>query len=155
VQSQVYESGNTGDNTDSKLVNNRMPSSGERIHWKTISAGGGYGISSQYQVHSCFGQTASGLSVSTLYQVNAGYLQHFTLSGGCCAGIRGDCNSDGADGDIVDLTFIADFLFAGGPAPLCEEEGDVNGDSAVSDIVDLTFIADFLFAGGPAPAACP
>jgi hypothetical protein len=75
---------------------------------------------------------------------------------GCCVNpTSGDINSDGSDADIVDLTSLADFLFGGGPTPLCDAEADVNGDGAVADIVDLTYIAEFLFGGGPAPVDCP
>jgi hypothetical protein len=68
---------------------------------------------------------------------------------------RGDLNSDGAEADIVDLTFAADYLFGGGDAPLCSEEADPNANNAICDIVDLTFLADYLFGGGSLPVQCP
>jgi hypothetical protein len=74
---------------------------------------------------------------------------------GCCLpNYRGDLNGDGANGDIVDITFLADYLFGGGPPPQCDDEADVNSDGSVADIVDLTYLADFLFAGGPIPVDC-
>jgi hypothetical protein len=81
------------------------------------------------------------------------YLYYVTSD--CCVGAQGDVNGDGNDADIVDLTFVADYLFAGGPNPTCNAEADANGDGLLADIVDLTYIADFLFSGGPPPPNCP
>ncbi|MFQ5498448.1 MAG: hypothetical protein ACE5FH_02145 [Candidatus Zixiibacteriota bacterium] len=77
--------------------------------------------------------------------------------GSCCTGIRGNVDFSADDViDIVDLTYLVDFLFAGGPAPICQEEGNVDGDPLdLIDIVDLTFIIDLLFAGGVDPPLCP
>jgi hypothetical protein len=77
------------------------------------------------------------------------------IGGGCCIGNRGDMNFDGTDANILDLTFIVDRLFRGGPIPACIEESDVNSDCAPSNILDLTFLVDRLFRGGAAPAPCP
>ncbi len=72
----------------------------------------------------------------------------------CCAGIRGDVNGDGTDNNILDLTFLVDYIFrASGDPGSCPQESDVNGDSSVADIVDLTFMVDRIFrAGSPSPA---
>ena len=69
----------------------------------------------------------------------------------CCV-IRGDVNHSGGI-DVSDLTYIVDYLFAGGAAPPCDIEGDVNGSGGI-DVSDLTFIVDYLFAGGAAPPPC-
>lgn len=71
----------------------------------------------------------------------------------CCRGNRGDVNGDGADGNIVDLTYLIDWIFRGGPRPPCMEEADVNGDGDVN-ILDLTFLVDRIFRGGKAPGPC-
>jgi hypothetical protein len=74
----------------------------------------------------------------------------------CCEGIRGDANGDGIDCNILDLTFIVDFIFRGsGNSGPCLGESDVNGDGSVGpNILDLTFTVDRIFRGGPAPSLC-
>jgi len=74
----------------------------------------------------------------------------------CCNGdgIRGDCNGDGLFSDIVELTYLVDYLFKAGPAPICLEECDVNGSGGIN-IADITYVVDYLYRGGPEPAECP
>ncbi len=60
----------------------------------------------------------------------------------------------GADANILDLTFLVDRLFRGGPAAGCPTEADVNSDGTSSNILDLTFLVDRIFRGGPAPGPC-
>ena len=72
----------------------------------------------------------------------------------CCLNIRGDLNNDGANANILDLTFAVDRIFRGGPLPVCVREGDVNSDGASTNILDLTFLVDRIFRGGPAPGPC-
>jgi hypothetical protein len=79
----------------------------------------------------------------------------FAYDSACCVGIRGDVNSDGEDATILDLTYLVDLIFRGGPDPACAEEADVNQDSEAGNILDLTFIVDSVFRGGPPPFACP
>ncbi|MDF1544576.1 MAG: thrombospondin type 3 repeat-containing protein [bacterium] len=75
----------------------------------------------------------------------------------CCIGFRG--NIDGLDGEgpvITDLTYLVDYLFAGGAVPPCPLEADIDGaDGSIPVITDLTYLVDFLFGGGPAPVNCP
>jgi hypothetical protein len=78
----------------------------------------------------------------------------FVITGSCCGGIRGDVNVDGADANILDLTFLVDRIFRGGPPAPCPEEADVNSDGATSNILDLTYLVDRIFRGGPAPGGC-
>lgn len=73
----------------------------------------------------------------------------------CCVDQAGDFNNDGLSAGPVDLTFLVDFLFAGGTAPVCPEEGDFNGDGSSATPIDLSTFVDFLFAGGVGPADCP
>ena len=73
----------------------------------------------------------------------------------CCVGIRGDCNGDGVDASILDLTCLVDFIFRGGTVPGCPIEADVNSDGISADILDLTYLVDRIFRGGPPPGPCP
>ena len=73
----------------------------------------------------------------------------------CCIDSRGNANGDAGDAvNVVDLTFLAQRLFQGGPPPPCSEEADANGSGAIN-VVDLTFLVQRLFQGGPPPPACP
>ncbi|MDF1545558.1 MAG: M28 family peptidase, partial [bacterium] len=67
----------------------------------------------------------------------------------CATTTCGDMNGDNTI-DITDLTYLVDFMFAGGPPPTDPIAADVDG-SGAQDIADLTYMVDFLFAGGPAP----
>jgi CSLREA domain-containing protein len=62
----------------------------------------------------------------------------------------GDVNGDGAV-DVLDVFFLINYLFAGGPLP--PGLSNVNGDSA-RDVLDVFFLINGLFANGPAPS-CP
>ena len=74
----------------------------------------------------------------------------------CCIGNRGDINDDGNSiMTVLDMTYLINFIFRGGPAPSCDAASDVNGDGESSTLVDLTFIIDRIFRGGPAPSSCP
>ncbi|MEE8405254.1 MAG: SBBP repeat-containing protein [candidate division Zixibacteria bacterium] len=73
----------------------------------------------------------------------------------CCVGNRGDLNGDGDNANILDLTFLVDYIFRGSGVPgSCPEESDVNGDGDSANILDLTYLVDFIFRGGPAPGPC-
>ena len=81
-------------------------------------------------------------------------MAHVRVSASCCIGNRGDFNNDGIDANIIDLTFLVDRIFRGGPAPICPIESDINSDGASANIIDLTFLVDRIFRGGPAPGPC-
>ena len=89
------------------------------------------------------------------YQTDQGWLDvYVTKFAACCVGDRGDLNGDGIDAKILDLTFLVDRIFRGGPAPACPEEADVNGDGRAGDILDMTFLVDFIFRGGGPLVPC-
>jgi hypothetical protein len=75
----------------------------------------------------------------------------------CCTETRGDLNRDGDDANIIDLTFIVDYIFrSSGDPGFCPHERDVNADgSELPNILDLTFLVDRVFRSGPLPPACP
>ncbi len=52
--------------------------------------------------------------------------------------------------NILDIIYLIDFKFKGGPAPAVMESADVNGDSLVN-ILDIIYLIDFKFKGGPEP----
>jgi hypothetical protein len=55
-----------------------------------------------------------------------------------------------ADGVVSagDIFYLINFLFAGGPAPICS--GDINGDG-LTNASDVFYLINFIFAGGPPP----
>jgi hypothetical protein len=55
--------------------------------------------------------------------------------------------------DISDLTYYVDYLFGGGPGPVCMEEFDNDGNCTL-DISDLTYFVEYLFGGGTTPVNC-
>jgi len=56
----------------------------------------------------------------------------------CCNndGIRGDANYDRSV-DILDKTYLINFLYLEGPAPICWDEANANGDGTIN-IFDIT-----------------
>ncbi|MFQ5498760.1 MAG: hypothetical protein ACE5FH_03725, partial [Candidatus Zixiibacteriota bacterium] len=63
----------------------------------------------------------------------------------------GDTNSDTSGPDIVDLTFLVDWLFGGGDPPPIMEAADLDGSGGLPDVVDLTTLVEFLFGQGSTP----
>ena len=52
--------------------------------------------------------------------------------------------------DISSASFLLNFLFLGGPAPVCREACDSDGNREV-DISDASYLLNFLFLGGNSP----
>ncbi|HEX2897995.1 MAG TPA: VCBS repeat-containing protein, partial [candidate division Zixibacteria bacterium] len=77
------------------------------------------------------------------------------FSSACCVGIRGDFNNDGMDATVLDLNFLVNDIFRGGPSPVCSDEADLNGDGNPSTILDLNYLVNDIFRGGPSPLGCP
>ena len=63
--------------------------------------------------------------------------------------LRGDANYD-FDIDIIDLNFLVNRIFRGGPWPITVQSGDCNGDFGLT-ILDLNYMVNFIFRGGPPP----
>ncbi|MCX6829455.1 MAG: M14 family zinc carboxypeptidase [candidate division Zixibacteria bacterium] len=66
--------------------------------------------------------------------------------------ICGDANGSGVV-NIQDITFLINFLYKGGLAPIPVQAGDANGDGIIN-IRDITHLINFLYKGGPIPI-CP
>ena len=73
----------------------------------------------------------------------------------CCLGIKGDIDGNGTTADILDLTYMVNDLFRGGPNSPCPEEADLNNNGIPSTIEDLTYLINDIFRGGPDSPACP
>lgn len=63
--------------------------------------------------------------------------------------LRGDANYD-FDVDILDLNFLVNRIFRGGPWPVTVQSGDCNADLSLT-ILDLNYMVNFIFRGGPLP----
>lgn len=63
--------------------------------------------------------------------------------------LAGDANGSG-NVNILDVTFLINYLYKGGPAPDPPDAGDPNG-SHTTNILDVTYIINYLYKGGPAP----
>ena len=59
----------------------------------------------------------------------------------------GDCNGDGKI-TAADATYLAAYLYRGGPEPL--GEADVNVDSKIT-AADATYLVSYMYRGGPPP----
>lgn len=127
---------------------------GEQIDWQAITSGGGFSSSINFGLLSAIGQTASGPSSSTNFNLNSGFVQNFDL--GCCV-TAGNANDDALNKvNIADITFLIARIFAGGAAPPCCAQGNANGDALGKvNIADITFLIARIFAGGPAPICGP
>jgi len=61
----------------------------------------------------------------------------------------GDANGDG-NINILDITFLINYLYKGGPAPDPVEIADVNGSGNIN-LLDITYLIGYLYKGGPGP----
>jgi len=73
----------------------------------------------------------------------------------CCVNNRGNVDADINDlCNIVDLNFMVNRIFRGGPASICPEEADINGDGTPSSVLDLNYLVNLIFRNGPQPVSC-
>jgi len=61
----------------------------------------------------------------------------------------GDVNADWSP-DILDIIYLIDFKFKGGPEPVPLFTGDIDGDCKV-DILDIIYLINYKFKAGPEP----
>jgi len=66
--------------------------------------------------------------------------------------ICGDINDDEGV-DILDIIYLIDYKFKGGPDPIAAEAANVDGVGGI-DILDIIYLIDFKFKGGP-DLICP
>jgi hypothetical protein len=69
-----------------------------------------------------------------------------------CDFICGDVDGDGIV-NIKDVTYLINYLYKNGPAPIMMGLADVN-DSGQTNIQDITYLIKYLYLGGP-PPHCP
>ncbi len=65
--------------------------------------------------------------------------------------VCGDANDDEIV-NILDILYLIDYKFRGGPAPIPVLSGDVNLDGLVN-VLDIIYLIDFKFKNGPAPCS--
>ena len=124
---------------------------GQDIAWDVVAAGGTEGTSTDFILNATAGQTAIGSSSSTSFVINAGYWQKFP--GDPCCDYPGDVNNS-LSLNILDVTFLINFLYKSGPDPACMPEGDADGDGAIN-ILDVVRIINYLYKSGPPPICGP
>ncbi|UCD94336.1 MAG: hypothetical protein JSU69_11335, partial [Candidatus Zixiibacteriota bacterium] len=66
--------------------------------------------------------------------------------------VCGDADASGAV-NLLDVTFIINYLYKEGPAPVPPEGADANGDGSIN-LLDVTHIINYLYKEGPEPI-CP
>ncbi|MGH8015582.1 MAG: hypothetical protein ACREBV_05280, partial [Candidatus Zixiibacteriota bacterium] len=71
----------------------------------------------------------------------------------CCLDTTGNVNYDLNDAcNILDMTYMVDWIWRGGSPPPCPEEADLNGDGTSANVLDATFLIDLFFRSGPLPS---
>jgi hypothetical protein len=63
---------------------------------------------------------------------------------------RGDANGDGVI-NSADVSYLINYLFVGGPAPMPLTAGDANCDDTINS-ADVAYLINYLFVGGPPPS---
>nr|MBN2278466.1 thrombospondin type 3 repeat-containing protein [candidate division Zixibacteria bacterium] len=69
--------------------------------------------------------------------------------GDICDYICGDVNHSGGV-NILDVTYLINYLYKSGPPPDPEISGDANGSGSIN-ILDATYLINYLYKSGPAP----
>nr|MBN2277973.1 hypothetical protein [candidate division Zixibacteria bacterium] len=63
--------------------------------------------------------------------------------------VYGDANGSGSV-NILDATYLINYLYKSGPAPIPARAGDANCNGA-TNILDATYLINYLYKSGPAP----
>ncbi|MGH8016390.1 MAG: S8 family peptidase, partial [Candidatus Zixiibacteriota bacterium] len=69
--------------------------------------------------------------------------------------VCGDINNDGTPLNILDLTYIVDYIFRGGPIPANLLAANCDGIGVEPNILDLTRLVDYIYRGGQTPVCAP
>lgn len=145
----------TGPTAPPALNTALAPLSGEQIKWQVLSGGGNRSTSTNFILSATVGQTATGLVSSTNFKNNQGFWQNFS-GGGCCVGLTGNVDCDGANGtDISDLSRLIDYLYISFSPLCCVQAANTDGDGGGGvDISDLSRLIDYLYISFVPTAAC-
>lgn len=65
--------------------------------------------------------------------------------------ICGDIDGNGQFQPIIELNYLVNRIFRGGPPPPNQQAADVNGSGGDANILDLNYMVNFIFRGGAAP----
>lgn len=63
----------------------------------------------------------------------------------------GDINNDGNGSNIVDLNYLVNLIFRGGPPAPIPAQADLNGDGTTGNIVDLNLLVNYMHRGASHP----
>jgi PKD repeat protein len=63
--------------------------------------------------------------------------------------LRGDADNSGGH-DMLDILFLVNYLYKGGPEPVTLRAGDANADGNVN-MLDILYLIAYLYKGGPPP----
>jgi hypothetical protein len=74
--------------------------------------------------------------------------------GDACDYICGDVNGNGSNPNVVDLTYLVDYMFRSGPPPPVLDAANVDGTGGIN-VADLTYLVDYMFRSGPVPVCGP
>lgn len=77
----------------------------------------------------------------------AKYLKYFTVD--MNDGIAGDADCS-CTYNIMDVTYLVNYLYKSGPAPACVMGDDANNDDACN-MLDVTYLVNYLYRSGPVP----
>jgi len=120
-----------------------------KIGWSILAPGGELTTSTNFIHSGTISQPTTGRSFSGAFAVNTGYQLALDRKGRSCCLVPGDANNDG-DVNILDITYINNFLYKEGPAPVCRASADPNNDCLI-DILDIVFLINYKYKSGPPP----
>jgi len=135
-------------NGQSAAVEIQSPSTlGISVGLQAISAAGGQGSSTSYNLGCTLAQIVVGSGSSDSYETWPGIWPSVPAGSGC--GLPGDANGD-ATVNVGDAVYIINYVFKGGAPPPNLNEGDANGDCGVN-VGDAVYLINYIFKGGPEP----
>ena len=76
-------------------------------------------------------------------------MNNLTINFGIGPYLCGDANGDQGV-NILDVTFLINYLYKDGPAPDPTQAADADGNTNIN-ILDITYLINYLFKNGPEP----